>query len=110
MVYVRLYRKTMSKALYKFYLDYGRMGELEGIFVADPEDIEKAIGKEVYFGEVLGKHSEVFCMLTESHFSFITDKQEVINMIEMYDLETGFNPIQYLEDNDEDDWDDEEEA
>jgi hypothetical protein len=36
------------------------MGALSGIFVAEEEAVEALIasGKEVYFGEVLGKHSE----------------------------------------------------
>lgn len=37
--------------LYSFYWDCGRMGNLDGLFVAEESTVESAIGKEVYFGE-----------------------------------------------------------
>ncbi|ADQ53308.1 hypothetical protein 65p300 [Aeromonas phage 65] len=45
--------------LYRFYWDAGRGGSVEGLFVEDSEVVEKYIGSDVYFGEILGKHSEV---------------------------------------------------
>jgi len=45
------------KAIYEFYWDLGRMGEVSGMFIADKDDIKKIIGTEIYFGEILGKHS-----------------------------------------------------
>lgn len=38
---------------------WGRGGELSGLFVALPEHVEKMNGRTVHFGEVLGKHSDV---------------------------------------------------
>ena len=48
------------KAIYQFHWDCGRMGDIAGLFVASKQDVQDAIGKEIYFGEVLGKHSEVY--------------------------------------------------
>ena len=33
------------------------MGSVEGLFVADEEEIQRNMGMQVYFGEILGKHS-----------------------------------------------------
>lgn len=46
--------------LWKFSEDYGRMGDVEGLFIATEEEIDKFLNKRtVFFGEVLGKHSDV---------------------------------------------------
>lgn len=44
------------KALFKMDFDCGRMGNLEGVFIADTEDVEYLVNNKisVYFGEVLG--------------------------------------------------------
>lgn len=96
------------KKLYKFRFDCGRMGELSGLFVADEEDINNVIGETVYFGEVLGKHSEIYGELEEADFKVITDDQGFINKFEELDCETGYNPFNYIEDFEEDDEEDEE--
>ena len=41
------------KVLAKFYWDCGWIGAIDGIFIADKEDIEAAYGRHVYLGEVL---------------------------------------------------------
>ena len=48
------------KAIYKFTLDAGRLGYLHGIFCEETGTVAEVIerGGELYFGEVLGKHSE----------------------------------------------------
>ena len=91
--------------LYKFQSDYGRYGTLNGVFVEDEERVAKAIGKNVYFGEVLGKHSEVVLDLEEHHFEVMTEDQAFIHQFEKLGLATGYNPFDYMED-DEDDEDD----
>ena len=86
------------KKIYVFYWDCGRMGSLDGLFVAEESDIEKVIGKEVYFGEVLGKHSEIYGMLEESDLTVKTDDQEFIRkFIDIFDMGTisGYNPLDY---------------
>lgn len=86
----------MSKAVYKFHFYCGRMGSLKGVFVEDERLVEQCIGKEIYFGEVLGKHSEVYGPLEISDLTKVTDDPEIIRLIKDNDLETGTNPIDVL--------------
>lgn len=91
-------------AIYKFHIDCGRMGDLDGVFSADSEDVQKLIdsGKEVYFGEVLGKHSEVIKVIKAEHLEQITTDAKFIELFDTYGLSNGFNPFDYLEDSEED--------
>lgn len=52
------------------------MGRLQGIFSADYEEIASMLGKEAYFGECLGKHSEVIVNLTKEMFKEINCSSE----------------------------------
>lgn len=89
----------MTKALYEFFWDCGRMGEVEGRFLAEPLEIEKSIGKKVYFGEILGKHSEVYGVLKDEDVKVLTDDQTFLEMAEKIgiDLSSGYNPLEYLD-------------
>jgi hypothetical protein len=85
------------KKIYAYYCDCGRMGSLDGIFVADEEDVKKTIGKTIYFGEVLGKHSEVIVDLEESELTVKSEDPDFVKrFIEIMGDGTisGFNPIQ----------------
>ncbi len=83
------------RALYKMNFDCGRMGCLEGTFIADTEDVEYLTNNKisVYFGEVLGKHSEIFGYIDKSEIEQITTDENVIKIVEKYNLETGYNPF-----------------
>lgn len=91
----------MAKGIYKFYWDCGRMGEIKSIFVADSEDVENAIGKEVYFGEILGKHSDVNGVLESGEIKLVTIDEHVIRLFEDFDLKCGYNPLHYISEEDE---------
>lgn len=93
------------KKLYSFELDYGRSGYLEGLFIAEEQDVKDIIGKEVYFGEVLGKHSEVFDTMTEDMFSTIDLQPNVVAILEekIGSTISGYNPLEYLEEDEEED-------
>ena len=48
--------------LYHFHQDYGRHGDIRGIFIVGNEGeqlLRALVGKEINFGEAFGKHSEV---------------------------------------------------
>lgn len=94
------------KKLYKFTLDCGRMGAVEGLFIAAPEDINDAIGKEVYFGEILGKHSDIYCTFDTKYLSVISEDQEKIKWLEgiLGKSVSGYNPLDYLQENEEPDY------
>lgn len=88
------------KKLYRLDWNYGRMGSVQGLFVADEENVKEAFGKTVYFGEVLGKHSDVSGELDKEDLEivsedevFITKLVEVIGKTNI----SGYNPLDYLE-------------
>lgn len=81
-----------KECLWSFYWDCGRQGEVTGLFKATKEEVKNAIGKEVRFGEILGKHSEVEGTLEDGEITLVSD-----NPIEvMSATESGYNPLHYL--------------
>ena len=62
------------KAVYRLNVDYGRMGNITGVFVEKKSLVDMLInyGVGVYFGEILGKHSEVIVMIEENMIEIIT--------------------------------------
>lgn len=87
------------KAVYKLHIDCGRQGALYGAFVAEKSEVESLVtSKEViYFGEALGKHSDIAGALEEKDFTMITDDPAVVEMFEKFDLEHGYNPFDFIE-------------
>jgi len=85
--------------IYTYYKDFGRLGELEGMFIADHEDLIKLEGKEIYFGEVLGKHSEVIVEFSyDEDIDVRTQDQEFIKKFREImgdNFSTGYNPLNY---------------
>lgn len=88
------------KKLYAFCWDVGRMGEVEGLFIADEEKVKESIGKEVYFGEILGKHSEIYGELGEDDLEIKSEDQDFINKIGelLGDNISGYNPLNFIDD------------
>ena len=89
--------KKQTKGLYKFSTDCGRMGSLEGIFIDTKERVDKLIssGIEVYFGEVLGKHSEITGVIEKKDITLVTDDENVLKALEKVSIDSGFNPFNY---------------
>ncbi len=79
-------------------IDFGRMGNLTGVFVTDTNEMEKLIDSksEIYFGEVLGKHSDVFCPITKQNITLVTTDDEFIDLFEKHELSNGYNPFDYI--------------
>lgn len=92
------------KVIARFYWDCGRSGEVDGLFVTTKEALEAAYGRDVYFGEILGKHSEVSGTLDPSDITILTEDQDFIaKFIEIIgdDNVSGYNPLDYIEERDE---------
>jgi hypothetical protein len=87
--------------IYKFDWSCGRMGDLEGVFLADSAAIENAIGKQAYFGEVLGKHSEIYGPIRETDVRLISDSPSDVAVFSRLKLDSGFNPLDYIDDEEE---------
>ncbi len=89
----------MKRFLWSFNCDCGRSGELEGLFVATEEEIKNTIGQYAYFGEVLGKHSEVCGDIEEDEISKIDLDSETVERVSkiLGDTWSGFNPMNYIQ-------------
>lgn len=89
--------------LYEFFADFGRMGEVEGMFIEHDHIVDSKIGETVYLGEVLGKHSDIELDLKRENFSVKSDSQDFVKeMVQVlgYDI-SGFNPIKILREDDD---------
>lgn len=87
------------KGLYSFHWDCGRMGDLTGLFVANKKAVENIIDKYVDFGEVLGKHSEVYGYIEEGDIVLETDDQDFIQKLQFHlgeETISGYNPLHYM--------------
>ena len=83
------------KALFKMNFDCGRNGNLEGVFISDTDDVKYLVKNNisVYFGEVLGKHSDVSGCVDKSEITMITTDENVISVVFEHGLESGYNPF-----------------
>lgn len=87
----------MKKGIYRFNANCGRSGNLTGVFIATSEQVKELIKSkiEVYFGEVLGKHSEICGSIEKKQVILLTDDSEAVTLVEKYELTSGFNPFNY---------------
>jgi hypothetical protein len=85
--------------IYRFHWDCGRQGDLDSIFIATPEEVEDIIGKRVWFGEILGKHSEVYGVIDRGEITLISNDQEFTSKFEQImgaDFSLGPNPLEHI--------------
>lgn len=87
----------MKKGIYKFSTECGRNGSLEGVFIATKQQVDKLISShiQVYFGEVLGKHSEIYGAIEKKDIKLLTNAPDTVAAVEKYKLTAGFNPFEY---------------
>lgn len=90
--------------LAQFHWYCGRMGDIEGLSVYDDHEwefLQSHIGGSVYFGEVLGKHSEIHGTLDQSDLKVLSEDQEFLKkLVEVFPSRhlSGFRLLDYLED------------
>lgn len=94
--------------LFRFYVDYGRGYELEGLFISTEEELNLLNNANIHFGEAFGKHSEASLddFKWQECCTVVTDDQEKVNwLIELlgYTL-SGYNPEHYYEYYDSDEY------
>jgi nucleosome binding factor SPN SPT16 subunit len=88
--------------LFEWYLDCGRMGSIQGVFVASQDEVDEAVGKRFYLGEVLGKHSEVYGEFDANELStYDVSDAFVEEFSETFPNGFGFNPFDYINSEDE---------
>jgi hypothetical protein len=90
-----------KRALWIFKWDVRRGGKVVGQFIATDEEVDTAIGSDVYFGEILGKHSEVRGTLDREDLRRVTDDEKFIRKCEELRLLVGYNPLKYIRKEDE---------
>lgn len=86
-------------AVYRWERKFGRRsGTLSGVFVEDKERMQHAINTKVdlYFYDMLGKHSEYVVPLEESQVKMISDERHVIDLVSREGLAHGVNPLDYV--------------
>jgi len=86
--------------LYSFHWDCGRSGDLDGLFIEEEWKVKGIIGEEIYFGEVLGKHSEVYGTIEEGEIVKIdVPESVVVELKKAFKRKTisGFNPLDYYD-------------
>lgn len=88
----------MSENIYKFFVDCGRGRDLNGLFVATPEEVAFAIGKRVYFSEPWGKHSGVAVTFEAAHFTIVSTDPKEVATFKRLDLSSGQCPLGLLAD------------
>ena len=90
-------KKEQKLAIFKLHFDCGRQGELTGVFTSTKERVNKLIKEKipVYFGEVLGKHSEIYGPIEEVDVTFVTDNDEAVKVVRDNGLSTGISPFDY---------------
>lgn len=86
-----------QQKLFRFHWDCGRNGDLYGVFVATQTEVDAAIGQKAYFGEVLGKHSDIQGTIDPGEIEVLTDDADFIEKAIKYGIaSSGYNPLQYL--------------
>ena len=88
----------MTKYLFKFEWRYRRGGSVEGLFVSTEEEVKALIGRQVNFGEALGKHSEVYGEIEEGDVVKLDVSTEAVAEVSDFLGRTwsGYNPFSYL--------------
>ena len=85
------------RAIYRFDVDHGRGYQIHSVFSAEKEAVEKVMGKEVYFGEVCGKHSEMAEVVLPTNLKMITDDPTTVRLFDEVGLSCGINPVEVYE-------------
>lgn len=91
--------------LYKFSKYFGKSGELESIFIAEAQDVADLISNKtlINFGEVLGKHIDVSCVIEEGDIKQLDVLDSTIDdlILHIGNTISGYNPLDYNEEEDE---------
>lgn len=87
--------------LVKFKWDCGRGGYVSSVFICTEQELDQLFNKELYFGEILGKHSEIYGTADADDFKVLSNDQDFINKcLEIFGDKTisGHNPLHYVRD------------
>lgn len=72
------------------------MGLVEGLFICTKDELNLLLGETIYFGEILGKHSDVFLTITEDNLKVLSDDQKLIDqLLPLGKTLSGYNPLDF---------------
>ncbi|GAA6622796.1 hypothetical protein [Scytonema sp. NUACC26] len=86
------------RKLYKMEFIFSRKGTITGMFVSTDEEVKRLYKTTIYFGEVLGKHSDIQVDLQGGDIITVTDDQEFIDKYVQLIGDVGYNPFDYIQD------------
>lgn len=91
------------KVLVQFNWDCRRQGSVDSLFITTNAELARAYDKHVYFGEILGKHSEISGTLERCDITIVSEDQEFIEKLEdlLGSTISGHNPLDYISDEEE---------
>ena len=93
----------MEKVLVKYNEDF-YCGDMSGLFICTKGDLETLNGREVYFGETLGKHSEVTTNDAYDYCEIVSEDQDLIHdLLTVFGSNniSGYNPLDYVEESED---------
>jgi hypothetical protein len=86
----------MTDKIYKFSVN-GLSGSLESVFLATEEEIIWITGKQIWFGNVLGKHSSLAFTMQPEHFTVLSEDIAAVERFKNTVKFSGNCPFNYLE-------------
>jgi hypothetical protein len=94
--------KQRIKKLYKFYWSCGNMGYVDGLFIAEEEEVQRVLNNRVVLGDVLGQMSNIQGIITKEDLTIISDDQMLIQKLEEIFKPSsvtlcGFNPLDFFQ-------------
>lgn len=85
-----------KEGVYRFYRDCGRYGILEGVFIAEEEEVDSLNGVDVYFGEIFGAGAgEISGEIELLEIVLLSDDPYFVSIFKANDLSSGVNPLDY---------------
>ena len=80
-----------------------KQGTIGGCFIAKEDEVNKLIGKTVYFNQPFGKHSEISDEITEKDISVYSSKpDDVESAKKLFGIRiSGYYPFEHLSEDDE---------
>lgn len=89
----------MSKKICKYIIEMIFSSDIEGIFIMSEEQlklVKKMKGREVRYGEIAGKHSEVVCELNYKDIEIVScDEKEIEFFERLFPNGVGFKFLEY---------------
>ena len=85
--------KTQKQNVYQISEDFGRGFSIDGVFLATPAEVKALVGRNVYFGEICGKHSEIDLDIGPDTITLVSDVRSEVDLIRRLGLCRGQNPV-----------------